>query len=63
MPVTIQTNKVKFKDPNNQGFITFDAFASETSTLPTPPTTNGTYVLTVTVTVNGPTYSWVSTDN
>ena len=134
MPVTIQKNKVKFKDPNNQGYITFDALASETSAelvaalntranaikngnwpatsqelttkvndlvkiqnaepattsttqvwvnptatttaiptyeeftalaakLPTPPTTNGTYVLTVTVTAGSPTYSWVSTNS
>ena len=31
MPVTIQKNKVKFKDPNNQGYISFDAIAGETS--------------------------------
>ena len=31
MPVTIQTNKVKFKDPNNQGFITLDAIGSESA--------------------------------
>ena len=29
MPVTIQTNKVKFKNPNNQGFIILDAIGSE----------------------------------
>lgn len=31
MPVTINKNKVKFKDPNNQGYISFDAIAGETS--------------------------------
>lgn len=31
MPVTIQKNKVKFKDPNNQGFITLDAIGSESA--------------------------------
>ena len=31
MPVTIQKNKVKFKDPNNQGFISFNAFEGDTS--------------------------------
>jgi len=34
------------------------AFAAK---LPTPPTTDGTYVLTVTVTAGDPAYSWVST--
>jgi hypothetical protein len=29
--------------------------------LPAPPTTDGTYVLTVTVTAGDPAYSWVST--
>ena len=31
MPVTINKNKVKFKDPNNQGFITLDAIGSESA--------------------------------
>lgn len=31
MPITINQNKVKFKDPNNAGFIAFDAIAGETS--------------------------------
>ena len=64
MPYVMKPSKLFVKDPNGNGYLPQNVVSDSDDSavkLPAPPTADGAYVLTVTVTDGESEYSWEST--